>query len=99
MLKRNVSGLLLTALVLMTGCATTGVRSNQTEIDAMNAKAAALQGQLTEKDRELSSLQSYLAEQRAAREAAEAEKQRLASQLEDAKAASYKAKAPASDLK
>ena len=96
MSKRNVSGILLAALVLMTGCATTGARSNQTDIDALNARVAALEGQLAEKDQALN-------DQKMAREAAmrnaESDKQRLASQLESAKAESRKPKAPVSDLK
>ena len=99
MSKRSVSGLLLTALVLMTGCATTSVRSNQTEVDALNARVAALEGQLSEKDQALN-------DQKMAREAAESEmrkaesdKQKLADQLESAKAESRKPKAPVSDLK
>ena len=99
MSKRNVGGLLLTALVLMTGCATTAGRSNQPDIDALNARVAALEGQLAEKDQALN-------DQKMAREAAETamrnaenERQRLADQLESAKAASRKPQAPASDLK
>ncbi len=98
MLKRSLSGFLLTTLFLMTGCATIG-RNYQTDIDALNARVSALQGQLAAKEQEI-------ADQRMAREAAEAalrnadnEKRMLSSQLESAKAESHKAKAPASDLK
>ena len=99
MSKRNVGGFLLAALVLMTGCATTGGRNNQTDIDALNARVAALEGQLAEKDQALN-------DQKMAREAAEtamrnaeSERQRLAGQLESAKAESRRPQAPASDLK
>ena len=98
MLKRNVSGLLLTALVVLTaGCATTGGRSTQTDMDALNARVAALEGQLAAKDQELSSLKGQMADQSTAREAAENERKRLAAQLESAKNESRKVQAPASD--
>ena len=98
MLKRMMGGFVLMAVFSLAGCATTG-RNYQTDIDALNAKVAALQGQLAAKDQEIN-------DQRMAREAAEAsmhnsdsERQRMASQLDDLKSQSYKAKAPASDLK
>ena len=98
MLKRNAGGLLLTTM-LLAGCATTGARNNQTEMDAMNARLAALEGQLSQKDQELRSLEGQMSSERAAREAAEADRQRMAMQLESAKTESRTAKAPASDLK
>jgi hypothetical protein len=98
MLKRNVSGLLLST-VLLAGCATTGTRNNQTDIDARNARLAALEGQLTAKDQELNALKDQVGAEGAARDAAEAERMRLAAQLESARAESRKPQAPASDLK
>ena len=93
-----MAGLLIGTLFLMAGCATTG-RNYQTDIDALNARISALQGELATKDHEIN-------DQRMAREAAEAalhnaenEKRTLSSQLESAKSESHKAKAPASDLK
>ena len=99
MLKRKAGGFLLAVLVLMTaGCATTNTgRSTQTDMDALNARLSALEGQLAAKDQEISSLQGQMAGERTAREAAEAERQRLAGQLDAARAS--KAKAPVSDLK
>ena len=98
MLKRRMGGFLLGTFFLMTGCATTG-RNYQTDIDALNAKVSALQGQLASKDQEIN-------DQRLAREAAETalhnsenEKRALESRLESAKVESRKPKAPASDLK
>lgn len=99
MLKRNLSGLLLASVVFVSGCATTGGRNYQADIDSLNAKVAALQGQLDEKDQKISSLQTQSNEQKTAREAAEAEKQALAGELEREKAKSHQAAAPASDLK
>lgn len=64
------SGIVLSALFL-TGCATTGGRNYQTDIDALNARVSALQGQLAEKDSEISSLKSKMDDERLAREAAE----------------------------
>lgn len=63
------SGIVLSA-VLITGCATTG-RNNQADIDAMNARITALQGQMAEKDEEISKLKNDLSDQSMAREAAE----------------------------
>ncbi len=104
-MKRAISGFLLPALFLISGCATTG-RNYQTDVDALNARVSALQGQLAAKDQEINSLQNQANDQRLAREASEAalhnaenEKRMLADQLENAKAQSHKAKAPASDLK
>ena len=99
MSKRNVSGFLLAALVLMTGCATTGVRNNQTDIDALNARVAALEGQLAEKDQALSDEKLARKTAEEAMRDAERDRQSLASKLEDAKAESRRPKAPVSDLK
>jgi chromosome segregation ATPase len=62
-------GLLVVSAAFLTGCATS--RSNQADIDALNARMSALQGQLAEKDGELNALQNQLADERMAREAAE----------------------------
>jgi hypothetical protein len=53
---------------LLTGCATG--RNSQADIDALNARINALQGQLAEKDEELTKLQNEVADQKLAREAA-----------------------------
>ena len=60
----------LLSVVLLTGCATSG-RNYQTDIDAMNARINALQGQLAEKDQQISKLQGDLSDEQMAREAAE----------------------------
>ena len=57
--------------LFLSGCATTGGRNYQTDIDALNARVTALQGQLAEKDDEISSLKSKVEDERLAREAAE----------------------------
>lgn len=88
--------------VALTGCATTG-RNYQTDIDALNARVTALQGQLAEKDQEIATLKNATSDQQMAREAAEAalrkaedERAQLASQLS---AQSRKSASTESDLK
>ena len=95
-------GTVLTAF-LITGCATGG-RNYQTDIDALNARVSALQGQLAEKDQEIHKLQGDLNDQDMAREAAERamkdaenERRSLEAQLESAR--TKKAAAAQSDLK
>ena len=78
----------------LAGCATTGNKNYQGDIDALNARLTALQGQLAEKDQEISSLQTQVADQRMAKEAAEA----ALSRAEDVSRAPGRS-APASDLK
>ena len=46
MLKKVQQGAVLACAVLLAGCATTGGRNYQTDIDALNARVTALQGQL-----------------------------------------------------
>ena len=91
---RNWGGLVLSA-VLLTGCATG--RNYQTDIDALNARISALQGQLAEKDQQVATLQTQLTDQQMAREAAESAL-RNADNERRALAAKPKASA-ASDLK
>jgi chromosome segregation ATPase len=62
------AGIVLTS-VLLAGCATG--RNYQADIDALNARVAALQGQLASKDQQLSTLQNQVNDERMAREAAE----------------------------
>ena len=103
---RRVQGLFAFAFVaLLAGCATTtGTRNYQTDIDSLNARVSALQGQLSAKDQEIAALQNKMNEQDSARASAEAalrnaenEKRALADRLADA--ASQAKKAPESDLK
>ncbi len=63
-------GVVLSALFVM-GCATTPTRNYQTDIDALNARVSAMQGQLSEKDQEIAMLKSKAEDERRAREAAE----------------------------
>ena len=55
--------------VLLTGCATG--RNYQADIDALNARVTALQGQLAAKDQQISTLQNQVNDERMAREALE----------------------------
>ncbi len=78
---------LLAPVALLAGCATSG-RNYQTDVDSLNARMTALQGQLSAKDQEISALQSKMNDERLAREAsesalrnAESEKQALTQQI------------------
>lgn len=89
----------------VTGCATSG-RNYQTDIDALNAKVAALQGQLSQKDSEISRLNDQVGSNAAELDRARREKNELEARLDDTlskmKAASTPAPKPAapdSDLK
>ena len=103
MFKKNVFRILLAAAVLTaSGCATTS-RNTQSDIDSLNAKIAALQGQLSEKDSEISKLQNQMRDESAARAQAENERKMLSDRL-DAATAKLQAKPAApkvsdSDLK
>ena len=55
--------------LLIAGCATG--RNNQADLDALNARVAALQGQLNAKDQEMAALKNQLDEEKMSREAAE----------------------------
>ncbi len=75
----------LAPMALLAGCATSG-RNYQTDVDSLNARVTALQGQLSAKDQEISTLQGKMDDERLAREAsesalrnAESEKQALLS--------------------
>ena len=95
-MKRRKWTVVVLSAFLLTGCATTG-RNYQTDIDALNARVSALQGQLAEKDQQLSKLQDDLNEQRSAREATEGENRSLETQLRDAR--TQKTAPAQSDLK
>ena len=91
---------LVGSIALVSGCATG--RNYQSDIDALNSKISALEGQLSAKDQEIARLQNQTTQQQAALSQAEAEKRTLseklhqaASQLESKKAA----KSQESDLK
>ena len=99
--KINFSVLALLGVLVISGCATG--RSSQTDIDSLNAKISALQGQLSSKDEEIARLQSQMGGQQAALSAAEEEKRQLSEKLQNTMAqASRKAAVPTmqeSDLK
>lgn len=95
--KKTLAAIGITAL-LASGCATTG-RNYQTDIDAMNAKLAAMQAQLNQKEEELARVQDRLREEEAARMQAESERSVLAQKLETASRPAPVATRPDSDLK
>lgn len=86
--------------LIPTGCATSN-RNHQADIDALNARVAALQGQLSEKDEQMSSLQNQLNDQRMAREAAESAMQSQLQKPVEATRSSSASSGPAipSDIK
>ncbi len=67
---RGWAVIIVSSLFIM-GCATTGGRNYQTDIDALNARLSAMQGQLAEKDQQISALKNSVEDERMAREAAE----------------------------
>ena len=86
------AGIVLTA-VLLAGCATG--RNQQADIDVLNARIAALQGQMTAKDQQISSLQNQVNDERMAREAAESAMRTA----ESRRSAAAETKGTVSDLK
>ena len=69
---KKLSGMLFFAAILtIAGCATTGP-SHQADIDALNARITALQGQLAEKDAEIAKMSGEIKEEANTRAAAEA---------------------------
>ena len=68
MLKSVRFLLLFFAAVALAGCATAG-KNYQPEIDALNARLTALQGQLSAREQEVSALQNQLNKERDARDA------------------------------
>ena len=87
----TLAGIVLTSLAL-TGCAT--ARNNQTDLDALNARVSALQGQMASKDQEIAALQNQVNDERLSREAAES----ALKSMDTAKRAT-EAKGNVSDLK
>ena len=98
---------MIAGLIFISGCATTGGRNYQSDIDALNSRITSLQAQLSEKDQTMSKLQNRLGDQQTALTSAESEKRDLANKLSAAQdklaAAEKKASAPVtsepSDLK
>ena len=91
MFKKIHGGILvLGSVLLLAGCATG--RNYQSDIDALNSRISALQGQVSAKDEEISKLQDQLSQ-------AEAERQRLNQKLDTASAKPEIPTAPESDLK
>jgi len=80
---KNAIYSVLGLVFLLSGCATTG-RNYEADINALNSKVAALQGQLSAKDEEISRLEGQMREEEAARRDAESERQRLAAKLDNA---------------
>lgn len=74
-MNRNGLGLFVAGALMLAGCATGG-RNYQADIDSLNARVNAQQGQIAAKDQELAALQNQMNDQRMAREAAEAALQR-----------------------
>ena len=99
MLKRMQGPTIVAAALLLAGCATTGGRNYQSDIDSLNAKVSALQGQLSAKDQEISSLQSQVNDERMAKEAAEAAARRADDEKRAAAGRAASKKAAESDLK
>ena len=106
MLKKSFFWVLLglIGMGLSSGCATTGGRTAQADLDALNARIMALQSQLSEKDSEIAKLQNQMRDEETARVQAENERRRLADQLDSTLVqleSSKKASKPApdSDLK
>ena len=71
MFKGDPRWAVLACAVFLAGCATTGGRKYQTDIDALNAKVTALQGQLAAKDQEITHLQAQISDRRMADDAAQ----------------------------
>lgn len=102
--KRFIGAVILLAGMGAAGCATTGARSTQADLDAMNAKLSALQSQLSEKESEIAKLENQMREESAARLQAENDRRMLSDKLDTAMAQMASAKkapvaAPDSDLK
>jgi chromosome segregation ATPase len=97
MFKQLQGWAVIASILFVAGCATTG-RNHQTDLEGLNARLTALQGQLAEKDAEIAKLKGGLEEQKGRREAAEAALQRAE---EDRRAllSSKKTQEPDSDLK
>lgn len=86
----------LSFLFMVSGCATTAP-NNRADIDALNARVSALQGQMASKDEELSRLQSELREKESALSQAEAEKRAAQAQLDAERARAASKPAPKVD--
>jgi chromosome segregation ATPase len=105
MLFKKIKSLVLVvaSFALVYGCATTGT-GQQADIDAMNAKIASLQAQLSEKDAEMARLSNQMKQEEAAREQAESERRTLSNKLDSALSQleakkSARVERPDSDLK
>lgn len=70
------------SVLWLTGCATT--RNYQPDIDSLNSRITALQGQLSEKDQAIAKLKSQLGDQESQLSRAESEKQALSDKLNSA---------------
>lgn len=70
-------------ILLLAGCATTS-RNYQPDIDSLNSRITALQGQLSEKDQEIAKLQNQLGDRQTELKRAESDKRELSDKLSSA---------------
>ena len=82
MKKIKFLGLFAVVLFILSGCATG--RNYQSDIDSLNSRVSALQGQLSAKDQEIAGLQSQLNSQQSVLAQAEADKRVLSEKLDSA---------------
>ena len=82
--KMNAGMFLLLGVLLVSGCATS--RNYQSDIDSLNSRISALQGQLSAKDEEIARMQNQSSVQQTALAQAEADKRALSAKLEQLEA-------------
>ena len=82
-MKKAYLGAILLSAVVLAGCATTGANT-KADVDALNARIAAMQSQLGEKDQEIARLQGQMTSQSAQAAQLEAEKRNLNEKLDQA---------------
>lgn len=97
--KMNLWVLAGLGLLTITGCATGGNRTSDSEMSSLNSRMSSLQNEMSSKDQEISKLRDELAEQRAQLDQLEAEKQAMANKLDDAYSDLNAAKAKATAQK
>ncbi len=73
---------MIAAMLLVSGCATG--RNYEADINALNSRLSALQGQLSAKEQEIDRLQNEMKADQAARLQAESERRELAEKLDSA---------------
>jgi chromosome segregation ATPase len=75
--------LVLASFTLIAGCATTS-STRQADLDDLNAKIAAMQSQLAEKDNQMARLSNQMKDEELARRQAESEQRSLSDKLANA---------------